>query len=390
MSAMSGRVREAMYDERLHPHDRRGRWKTTFPHLSDIPGRHQGLMGGPNVGPPGTETVGGTTYFADKWHAESVSAGLPRSRVVRLNAVGGRVGGWAIRMPQGGYHDTTTQRPFLRGDTWAEGDLSMTRDLSAQWKQSVQRTQAVERHLHVVRSSNEPSDAEKKRRAAIARGYTTMTPGTGEMALVAAALRDYCDIEEGLFGRGGKKVASGVASAYDETEHPRGRGGEWIKGLGVHVEPHAGHAAPIGPEKPDFTPHHALLKQVAQLHQQATGGKDKPLADKLASGDIEPRDLSRMMARLQAVIDEAKDKRATDREARDRHDTAALAMQKLRAVRVRTYGKDAGVRKVEKVVDGRKLVVSSDVGSEAWHHRQRAVQRNLFDPTGVHAYQAGE
>jgi hypothetical protein len=327
-------VREAMFDERLHPHDRRGRWKHTFPHPSDIPGRHQALMGGPYAGPPGTETVGGVTYFADKWHADSVAAGMPRSVVVRRNAVGGRVGGWVIRR-DGAYHDATVKRPFVQGDTWADsyGDLTPANgDLSGQWKQSMQREKVVERHLRIVRSEHEPSDGEKKRRAAIARGYTTGAPGTGETRLVAAAVED-----------------------------------EMV------VQPSAGHEQPLGPEKPKFSEHKALLGKIADNYRKAAPGMDKALLDTFDSGDIELRDLRRMRARAQALLDESKGKRGTDPVARERHDLASLILQHIRAVEVRTFGRKLHTKGSRDYVD--EYLKSTP-----------PVHRSIFDPTGAHSY----
>jgi hypothetical protein len=305
-------VREAMFDERLHPHDRRGRWKHTFPHPSDIPGRHQALMGGPYAGPPGTETVGGVTYFADKWHADSVAAGMPRSVVVRRNAVGGRI----------------------------------------------------------VRSENEPSDGEKKRRAAIARGYTTGAPGTGETRLVAAAVED--EMVEGLFGRG-RKLAGDAKGAYAEADHPRGRGGEWIAAHGVGVQPSAGHEQPLGPEKPKFSEHKALLGKIADNYRKAAPGMDKALLDTFDSGDIELRDLRRMRARAQALLDESKGKRGTDPVARERHDLASLILQHIRAVEVRTFGRKLHTKGSRDYVD--EYLKSTP-----------PVHRSIFDPTGAHSY----
>jgi hypothetical protein len=365
-------VREAMFDERLHPHDRRGRWKHTFPHPSDIPGRHQALMGGPYAGPPGTETVGGVTYFADKWHADSVAAGMPRSVVVRRNAVGGRVGGWVIRR-DGAYHDATVKRPFVQGDTWADsyGDLTPANgDLSGQWKQSMQREKVVERHLRIVRSEHEPSDGEKKRRAAIARGYTTGAPGTGETRLVAAAVED--EMVEGLFGRG-RKLAGDAKGAYAEADHPRGRGGEWIAAHGVGVQPSAGHEQPLGPEKPKFSENKALLGKIADNYRKAAPGMDKALLDTFDSGDIELRDLRRMRARAQALLDESKGKRGTDPVARERHDLASLILQHIRAVEVRTFGRKLHTKGSRDYVD--EYLKSTP-----------PVHRSIFDPTGAHSY----
>ena len=199
-----------------------------------------------------------------------------------------------------------------------------------------------------------------------------------------AVARHRAAIVEGLFGRG--KQAAG---SFDEAVHPRGRGGEWIEKLGGKVEPHAGHAAPIGPSGPDFSPHKPIMANIARNWRKIAPGMDKALVDRFESGDIEPKDLRTMRAHAQRMVDESKATRGTDPVARDRHDLASLILTNLRAIEVRTFGKNAEHRKVEKVVDGRRLKVSSDHGSEAWQHRQRQVQRSMFDPTGVHSYTGG-
>ena len=123
--------------DRLHPHDRLGRWATTFSNTTAPyrPGdleRYGAELGRSAVasmlekglpqislsppGAPGSHTVDRVTYYDEEAHARGVASSMPRSRVER------RPGGWVVVKAGGLLHDATLFKPFV-GDAWADADL---------------------------------------------------------------------------------------------------------------------------------------------------------------------------------------------------------------------------------------------------------------------------
>jgi hypothetical protein len=200
-------------------------------------------------------------------------------------------------------------------------------------------------------------------------------------------------VQEGLFGRG-KKAAGSVHGAFAEMEHPRGRGGEWIEKAGGHVTPHPEpHAHPIGPELPKVTDKaKGIMGTVAKYAREF--GADGALADRFASGDIQPNDIRRMREQIMRALDAHKalsDVEKRDEGHRRKHDTASTASNALRALErelgLHVAGSGAGpIGTKEVIVDGKKLRVSADFGTERWRHRQVSVERSIADPFGHYAY----
>jgi len=201
-------------------------------------------------------------------------------------------------------------------------------------------------------------------------------------------------IEEGLFGLG-RGAAKGVGH-FVESEHPRDHGKFKEKPGGVHDR--AGHKVtqyehPIGPELPKASDKaKAMMGKIAEYHTRF-GGENHELRTRFASGEASGQDLRRMREQAQSALDHYKalpDAQKRDPAERDKSDVAATTVNALRALErelgLSTATARSQAQTVERVVDGKRLRVSADYGSEAWRLRQRSVERSIADPFGHYAY----